>query len=346
MKFLKIIKTAAADFLDDDCMVSGAALAYYTIFSLPPLLVMIFFIAGWLGISQERINEVVSAQLGIPIPTAEAAEAEEGEQQASSAGVADRKSSNTNVMESLGPVSKLFGVLMLVFSATGVFAQLQRALNQAWEVEPDPEQGGIMNFMLKRGLSLGMIVVIAFLLLVSLVLTSLVDEIVGFISGESPSQIMVVFGAILNIVLSTAMATVLFTAVYKILPDADMPWKDVWMGGLITAVLFVVGKTVIGLYLENSNLGSSWGGAAGSMIAMLVWVYYTSLIVLFGAEMTQAWACEFGEGIKPSDKAVRVVVEKRQIANNENGGKRAGRKRAGKFAASKTTADDGHIPSQ
>lgn len=335
MKYYQILKTALTGFLNDDCMVSGAALAYYTIFSLPPLLVMIFFLAGAAGVPEERVDAVVSNQLGMPIPLAEDEENASPAQSSPAANERPKQTSSYSVVATLGPVAKFFGVLMLVFSATGVFAQLQAALNRAWEVEPDPEQGGVLNFIMKRVVSLGMIVVIAFLLMVSLVLTSLLDEIVAYFSGERPSDLFLVLGGTLNVLLSTGLATLLFAAVYKILPDVDMQWKHVWVGGLFTAVLFVAGKSAIGLYLENSDLGSSWGSAAASMIAMLVWVYYSSLIVLFGAEVTQAWACEFGEGIRPSKKAVRVVVEKKRLPNEDltkaSGGKHAASKSTGKL---------------
>jgi len=118
---------------------------------------------------------------------------------------------------------------------------------------------------------------------------------------------------VVNNVLSLAMATMLFAAMYKILPDANMQWKDKWVGAFLTAVLFVAGKAGLGWYLQNSNIGSAWGSAASSMIAMLVWVYYTSIIVLLGAELTQAWVKNYGGGIVPEEGAVRVVEEKRYV---------------------------------
>ncbi len=298
--FFKALKVAAKDFSDDECMTSGAAIAYYTIFSLPPLLVVVFFIAGQFGVSHETVDRVMKEQLGMPTAQAQpdetAAAATEG-----------------GMASSLGPLGKVIGALILVFSATGVFAQLQFALNRAWEVERDPEQGGVLVFAMKRLLSLGMIVVIAFLLLVSMVLTTMIDEIMRMVMGENPGQVGVVIGALVNGIVTIGVATLLFAAMYKVLPDAKMRWRDTWVGAAMTAVLFVVGKLLIGVYLENSNIGSGWGSAAGSMIAMLVWVYYTSLIVLFGAELTQAWASRFGAGIEPSKGAVRIVEEKRRV---------------------------------
>jgi membrane protein len=298
--FFKALKVAAKDFSDDECMTSGAAIAYYTIFSLPPLLVVVFFIAGQFGVSHETVDRVMKEQLGMP--TAQA-QPDETASAATEGGIAS----------SLGPLGKIIGALILVFSATGVFAQLQFALNRAWEVERDPEQGGVLVFAMKRLLSLGMIVVIAFLLLVSMVLTTMIEEIMRMVMGENPGQVGVVLGAVVNGIVTIGVATLLFAAMYKVLPDAKMRWRDTWVGAAMTAVLFVVGKLLIGMYLENSNIGSGWGSAAGSMIAMLVWVYYTSLIVLFGAELTQAWTSRFGAGIEPSKGAVRIVEEKRRV---------------------------------
>lgn len=296
-EFFQALKTAVKDFSDDECMTSGAAIAYYTIFSLPPLLVVVFFIAAQFGVPQETVDRVLKEQLGMPQATVSA----------------EQSGGESGIIQSLGPAGKAIGALILVFSATGVFAQLQFALNRAWEVERDPEQGGVLVFAMKRLLSLGMIIVIAFLLLVSMVLTTMIDELVHYALGRDPGEAGVVIGAALNGVVTIAVATLLFAAMFKVLPDAKMRWRDTWMGGAMTAVLFVLGKLLIGLYLNNSEIGSAWGSAAASMIALLVWVYYSVLIVLFGAELTQAWTSRFGAGIEPARGAVRIVEEKHRV---------------------------------
>lgn len=170
-----------------------------------------------------------------------------------------------------------------------------------------------MAFLAKRLLSAGMIVVIAFLLLVSLVLATMLDEILQWIQGTTPSMVARTVGTILNVGLTLLIVTVLFAAMYKILPDAKIRWKDMWVASAITAVLFVIGKTAIGWYIRYSDMGSNWGGAAASMIGILVWVYYSSLIVLFGAELAQYWAREYGAGIEPSKGAVRIKEEKHHL---------------------------------
>jgi membrane protein len=329
MKIFQAIRSAAKDFSDDECMVSGAALAYYTIFALPPLLVIVFLVAEQAGVPQRKVDQIVTDQLGIPVAQSQGQSGKSGESGESGEsggtleGVAGREGGKQQgSLAGLGWASRVVGLAILLFSATGLFAQLQYALNRAWEVEPDPRRGGVMSFLLKRVLSLGMVVVIAFLLLVSFVLTTLVEEIVHWIQGPGGGTAAQVVGIALNNVIAFVVATLLFAAMYKILPDAKTGWKDLWVGAAITAILFVVGKTLIGLYLQASDVGASWGGAAASMVAMLVWVYYTSLIVLFGAELAQVWANRFGGGIEPARGAVRKVEEKRHIRPGEEAAER------------------------
>jgi membrane protein len=137
--------------------------------------------------------------------------------------------------------------------------------------------------------------------------------VVRWIQGPMPGSVMTVLGVVLHNGITFIVATMLFAAMFKVLPDAKTSWRDLFLGAAITALLFVVGKTLIAWYLQNSDVGSGWGSAASSMVAVLVWVYYSSLIVLFGAELTQVWANEFGRGIEPAKGAVRIVEEKRHI---------------------------------
>ena len=315
---ISTLKTAVNGFIEDECMASGAALAYYTIFSLPPLIVLVFLIAGSLGLPHERIDDVVRRQIGLPLASGDNKWADsavprddpsyEGAGSASLEQMAQRGSSRLSPIESLGVISKVIGGLILLFSASGVFAQLQTALNRAWDVAPDPEQSGWKNFVIKRVLSFGMIVVIAFLLLVSLVLTTLVDEFIAWTAGHEADVIATTAPYVLNDVVGLALATALFAMMFKILPDARMAWKDIWAGAFATAVLFSIGKSALGWYLQHSQIGTEWGSAAGSMITLLVWVYYTSLIVLFGAEITQAWESQSGRKASTERGAVRVAT--------------------------------------
>jgi membrane protein len=265
---------------------------------------------------------VVRRQIGLPtseltqdseqaLPTADTGEKATGFGDLSS--LVERRRQQTDSVQALGPVSRLVGVGILLFSATGVLAQLQLGLNRAWKVAPDPEQGGWKNFVMKRVTSLGMIVVIAFLLLVSLVLTTILDELIELLRRQSTDGFMPVLVIVLNNVASIVMATILFAAVFKVLPDVTMRWKDVWMGALMTALLFVIGKGIIAWYLQRSQIGFSWGSAASSMVSLLIWVYYSSLIVLFGAELTQVWSNRFGAGTRPTDGAARMVQETHRV---------------------------------
>jgi membrane protein len=324
-KLFGAVKQAAKDFLDDECMGSGAAIAFYTIFALPPLLMMAFFVAGMFGVSPQKIDEVVTTQLGLPAPRMTGQQGQDSQppspgqnspQSPQQAGgleaVASRAESQQSPLSGLGPISRIVGILVLVASATGILAQLQHALNRAWGVEPDPGQSGIWSFLCKRALSLGMIAVLAFLLLVSLVLTTLVDELVRLVTGGSSVVWATAIGIALNSLVTLAIATLLFAAMFKLMPDARMRWTDTWVGAFITALLFVIGKSLLAWYRQNSEIGSTWGSAAASMIAMLVWVYYSSLIALFGAELAQVWATLYGHGIEPAQGAVRIVEENRR----------------------------------
>jgi membrane protein len=319
MKIFNAIRSAAKDFSDDECMVSGAALAYYTIFALPPLLVIVFVVAEAAGVPQQTVDQIVKEQLGMPVAQSPGQSGQSGGGTLEEVAGREGQKGQGGSLAGLGIVSRIIGIALLVFSATGLFAQLQYALNRAWEVAPDPERGGVMNLLVKRGLSLGMVVVIAFLLLVSFVLTTFVKEAVGWIQGVAPSGIMEALGFGVDYLVTFLVATLLFAAMFKILPDAKTSWRDLWVGAAMTALLFVVGKSLVGWYLGSSDIGSSWGGAASSMIAMLVWVYYTSLIVLFGAELAQVWATEYGGGIEPARGAVRKVAETRLIRPGEEG---------------------------
>ncbi|MDQ3949797.1 MAG: YihY/virulence factor BrkB family protein, partial [Gemmatimonadota bacterium] len=211
-----------------------------------------------------------------------------------------------------GVVATVLSVAGLLFGATGAFIALQGALNHAWEVKPDPKQGGIKNFVTKRILSVGMVLGIGFLMAVSLALTAGVSALGGMLGGGLAEPVL----HAVNFVVSFGVLTVLFAAIYKVLPDAEIGWRDVWVGAIATALLFVAGKFALGLYLGRSEPGSAFG-AAGALAIILVWVYYAGMILLFGAEFTQRWAERRGAGIRPEKGAVRVEeqeVEKRGAA--------------------------------
>lgn len=307
-----LIKETVSDFVEDDCMSSGAALAYYTIFSLPPILLIVLTLAGW-GIEQ-------ASRAGVQGMDEQQLHKEIAEQTSLEPGTIQQIQEMANRQQEGGggPLSIVIGIAVLLFSATGALAQLQAALNRAWEVKPDPEQGGIKNFLMKRVLSLGMILVIAFLVLVSVAATTVLSTLGNMIlPGNIPQPLMT---AIHNVI-SFLVMTLLFAAMFKVLPDADISWRSVWVGAGFTALLFVIGKFLIAKYLSMSNMDDTYG-AAGTLVLVLVWVYYSSLIVLLGAEFTQAWSRRYGEGIAPSKGAVKVVRETREVRESGSQGMR------------------------
>jgi membrane protein len=205
-----------------------------------------------------------------------------------------------------GLFATVLGIAALTFGALGAFMQLQGALNRAWEVKPDPKKGGIRKFIAKRILSAGMILAVAFLLIVSLAVSALLSAL-GSKLAFIPEPALHAADAIL----SFSVLTLLFAAIFRFLPDAEIAWRDVWTGALATAALFVVGKFVIGLYLGRSAPGDAYG-AASALAVILVWIYYAGMIVLFGAEFTQAWAERRGSRKRPEKGAMHV--EQREVA--------------------------------
>ncbi len=301
---VQILKQSFKDFSDDECTTMAAALSYYTVFSLPPLLLLIIMIAGAVMDPQD-VREALHGQLGALL----------GQSGGDEIRTIMEKAQETKTPDTGRPVAAILGVATLVLGATGVFGQLQAALNKAWEVKPDPEQGGIKSFLVKRIFSFGMVIAIAFLLLVSLALTAAISAVGGMMGRLVPGVGEAVLH-VLNFVVSFGVITLLFAAMFKIVPDAQVAWKDVWVGAVVTGVLFMIGKYAIGFYLGRSNPGEVYG-AAGSLAILLVWIYYASMIVFFGAEFTQTWAEHRGQGVTPEKGAVRVVQEERHVRGPE-----------------------------
>ena len=267
--------------VDDDVPSLAAAIAYYTVFSLPPLLVVVVGVAGAV-FGPEVVRDALTGQVGSMIG---------GE----AAGEIDGMIASAGDLGT-GIGSKLAGLAALLFGATGAFAQLQKAMNRAWEVE-ESKTGGILATVMKRVVSFGMILTIAFLLLVSLAVSAALAAVGSLASSVAPSGLAEFGMHALNVGVSLAVITVLFAAMFKWLPDAEIAWRDVWVGAFATSVLFTLGKTAIGIYLGKADPGSAFG-AAGSLALILVWIYYSSLILLVGAEFTQAWAARDGQAIR------------------------------------------------
>jgi membrane protein len=296
--WLAMGKEAVSDFMEDGCMRMAAALSYYTVFALPPLLILILMIVGFF-FDPATVQEALRTQFGGLVG------AEGAEQIATIIQEANRPDTG-------GPLAAILGIGALILGATGAFVELQAALNRAWDVEPDPEAGGIWSFITKRLLSFGMVLALAFLLLVSLALSAMLAAFGGALAALLPGGASDVLLQILNLVVSFVVISLLFAAMFKLLPDAKVAWRDVWVGAMVTALLFVVGKFLIGLYLGRSDPGSAFG-AAGSLAILLVWIYYSALIVFLGAEFTQVWAEHRGTGVEPEKGAVRIEESKRVV---------------------------------
>lgn len=318
---LTCFRTALRQFIDQDCMTDAAAMAYYTIFSVPPLLVMVLLFAGEWGFSRRDVEEVIQRDLGFPttdisadIPGVEFLDSNETRRPPT--GDALQRTQAGSALFLIGPLgigTKLVGILLFLFSATAIFSQLQAGLNKIWHVAPDPRLGGIQAFLIKRLLSVAMVIVIWFALLLSLVLTALISQVLGAIKGSAPDFVEQRLGLLINESATFVVAVLLFAAIYKILPDALLQWRDVWAGAILTAALFVVGKILIGWYLRVADIGSSWGASAASTAAALVWVYYSSLIVLLGAELTQVCATQCGTFVPPEPGAKHVEPPPAQL---------------------------------
>lgn len=283
---LRLIKQSFRDFLDDEAPIRAAALSYYTVFALPPLLVLLILVAGLVW-DPADVRHAMETQFAAMVG-AKAARTIHG-----MIAAADRPGGNL--------FRTLLSIAGLIFGATGAFLQLQGALNRAWDVKPDPKSGGVRNFLLKRFLSLGMILGVGFLIAVSLALSAFLSMLGDRMGGGFPDGVL----HVANFVVSFAVLALLFGAIFKVLPDAEIAWRDVAVGAVVTAVLFVAGKFAIGFYLGRSSPGEAFG-AAGALAVILVWVYYAGMILLFGAEFTQAWARGHGRAIRPEEGAVRV----------------------------------------
>jgi len=286
-----LLKGTVQSFIDDDCMTMGAALAYYTVFSLAPLMLMVISIAG-LALGREAVQHSLVTQIGSLIGPEAAREVQ-------------TMLTHATQDTSGGIIGTVVGIVALLAGATGTFASLQDALNRLWRVKPDPNAGGIKAFIGKRLMSFGMILGVAFLLLVSLAVSAALSSFGSWAGGVLPSSLSGGFLKVLNIVVSFLVITLLFGTIFKFLPDAKIEWKGVWPGAAVTSILFTAGKTAIGLYLAKSATASAYG-AAGSFVLIIVWLYYASLILLLGAEFTRLWMTSTGDDAPPEPGAVRA----------------------------------------
>lgn len=301
-RYYNIARDTLTHFLGDDCLSMAGALAYFSVFSLPGLLVIIITLSGAIfgeEAARGEIRDQTQSMLG-----AEASQELENMIDAS------------NNYKNKGVVATVIGIVSLVIGATGVFGQLQSALNKVWHVQPDPNKGGIKNFIKKRVMSFGMVAGLGFLLLVSLVVSALIalfSEMAGGWLGSDTSSALV---EILHVAISLVVFAAIFAAVFKIMPDVVLTWRDVATGACVTSLVFAVGKTAIGLYIGNSNVASAYG-AAGSLVVLLVWIYYSSVMLLFGAVFTYILFRESGKPLKAEHGAIVMEEEKHPAPKGE-----------------------------
>jgi membrane protein len=293
-----LIKQTFREFFDDGCTRLAASFSYYTIFSLPPLLVLLLVILG-LVMDPEDVRSLLTGQMGGLLGPA-------------GAGEIRNMLENAERPDISRGFAAIAGIVALLIGSVGAFVELQNALNRIWEVQPDPKAGGLKHFIGQRLMSFGMLLTIALLLLVSLAISALLSAFGDSIGRILPDALSGVVLEIFNNLVSLAVITMLFALLFRQVPDAEIDWRDVRVGAFATAILFTIGKLALGLYLGRSNPGSAFG-AAGALALLLVWVYYSANIVFLGAEFTQVWATDRGKGIRPARGAIRMIETKQQI---------------------------------
>jgi len=307
-RLLTIFKLTYQDWKEDRASRLAAALAYYTIFSLAPMLVIAIAVAGFVWQADAVEAQVMRQIQGLV--------GEEG-----AAFVADLLKSASNPAE--GIIATIVGIITLLFGALGVFNELHNSLNVIWEVKPDKQEGfwqTVKKAIIDRFLSFTMVLGIGFMLLVSLVVSAGLSATQEVLGNAFPIPEFLL--QLLNLVISIVVITVLFAMIYKYLPDVEIPWRYVWPGAFFTAILFSVGKMLIGIYLGNSAVASSFG-AAGSLVLLLIWIYYSAQILFFGAEFTQVYANTYSpkkilpdndEAISQTNEQDKPVAATRAVA--------------------------------
>ena len=291
-----LLKQTFQEWLQDKAPQLGAALAYYTVFSLAPLILVLLAIIGFLFRDDPAgAWNKITQQMSYFLDPSALQVVQNIAQKASQPG------------KSL--IATIIGVALALFGASGVFGQLQDALNTIWGVKAKPGTG-IWGFLRARFLSFAMVAGICFLLLVSLAIEALLKGFSHYVQSVVPGGIVIALTVYL--VFDFAVVVLLFAMIFKFLPDVKIQWRDVWIGAVMTAIFFGIGKWALGLYLSSGAAGSAYG-AASSLITLLLWVYYSSQILLFGAEFAQVYSDRAGRGVEPSEYAVRVQTSEIEV---------------------------------
>lgn len=283
-----MFKCAGIDFIDDKILKLSASLAYSTVFSIAPMIIVALY-CGDIFLGREAIEGKLYGEL-------------RGLLGSSAAGQVQEIIKNTALSSDLG-WSAIVGLVTLIIGATGVFTEIQDSINLIWRLKTKPKKGkGLLKIILTRLLSFSLVISLGFVMVVSLVVHGIIEVLMSRLSALLPTAVVVY---IVNLVVTFITITALFAVIFKVLPDAKVKWRHVWVGAMTTSVLFMLGKFGIGLYLGNSSIGSTYG-AAGSLVILLVWVYYSAAILYFGAAFTRQYVQHKGERIYPNNYAVWV----------------------------------------
>lgn len=294
----EVLKNSFSGFMDDNVTKLGGSLAYFTVFSVGPMLVVIISVCG-IFLGREAIEGEIYAQLEGFLGKDTAAQLQDIIKKAAVSG----KST----------VAAIIGVFTLLLGATSIFAEIQDSINRIWGIKAKPKKGWL-KIIQNRFLSFSVIISLGFLLLVSLAVTSVLDSFNQRLQAAFPDVTVVLF-YVINQVVTFTVITILFGVIFKVLPDAKIKWKDVMAGSMLTALLFMLGKFGISFYISKTEVGSTYG-AAGSFAVLLIWIYYSSLILYFGAEFTKSYAMQFGSAIYPSEYA--ITVKEVEIENGKD----------------------------
>lgn len=292
-----LVKEAFIDWMDDKATKLAAALSYYTIISLAPLIVLLLQIVRY--VYKDHPKDTI-----------------EGQVNSFTGGVGGdlvRQILDAPAKADGGMMATVVSLGILFFGASGVFGELQDSLNTIWEVKPKPNRG-IIQTIKDRFMSFSMVLGIALLLVLSATLSTAIGFVSALVTDNtvgSESVVTKVIGYGLDLVVSSVVVTVLFAAIFRLLPDVKIQWRDVWTGAILTAVLFQIGKYGLTIYFHYSSTATAYGAAAGSLIALLVWLYYSSQILFFGAEVTQVYSRKFGSGIQPAANAMAMTTTER-----------------------------------
>lgn len=294
--FFEILKKTFSGFMDDNAFKLSASLSYYTVFSIGPVLIIVISLAGlfWGREAVEgRIFWELNGLLG------------------KDAAVQIQEIIKNTQQSGKGTIGTIIGIVLLIVGATGVFIEIQDSINYIWSVKAKPKKGWL-KLLKNRLLSFSMVISLGFILLVSLVVSAFLTAMSETLERYFQDALLILF-QVLNYVVVLAVIAVLFAIIFKVLPDARIKWKDAFIGATFTAVLFLLGKFAISFYLGQSELSTTYGAAA-SIVILLTWVFYSSLILYFGAEFTKSYALSEGGGIHPNDTAVFIVkTEEKEI---------------------------------